>query len=118
MEAGGGFEYFRKDEAGAARAGQAALRISRQGSDMRDMEIPMDDIPISELRARLSHYAHQVNVRGVRVLVTLHGQEMFALVPPRDLHRLDRVDRSNEKMLEARHEARMREFRMMKDGQM
>ena len=76
------------------------------------------EIPVSKFRRNISAWLDHKMVTGDRIVLTRHGRELGAIVSMKDLRALEEVERNREEFLEQRHAARMREFRMLKDGQM
>ncbi len=74
-------------------------------------EIPSDKFR-SGFRAHLDH----LHTTGERIVITRHGREIAALVSVKDLRALERVEANREEFIEARHHARMREYRALKEG--
>ena len=72
------------------------------------------DANAAHLRHNLRAYLDHVAATGDRVLILRHGKELAALVPVSDFNALEKVSNSREDYLNARHESRMKEFRIMK----
>ena len=70
----------------------------------------------NRLRKDLRAYLDHVMATGDRVLITRHGKEVAALVTARDFEALEKAQNNREALMEMRHEAKMREFRALKEG--
>lgn len=70
----------------------------------------------SNVRNGLCAYMDHLKATGERVLITRYGQGIAALVSVEDLKALEWVEQNREEFLEARHHAKMREFRALKEG--
>ena len=68
---------------------------------------------LTTVRDKFSRYFRHVSATNERVAVTFHGEEQVALVPMRDLQRLEEADAATERSLKARHEMQMRAWRRM-----
>ncbi len=67
------------------------------------------------LRENLRSYLDHMLSTGDRVLITRHGKPVAALVSPKDLNALEKVENNREIFMQNRHDAKMREFRAMKE---
>ncbi|SLN59659.1 Phd_YefM [Roseovarius litorisediminis] len=74
------------------------------------------ELRTSKLRTNLSAYLDHHAATGDRILLFRNGRPVAALVSPKDMHALEKVDGSREELLERRQAAQMREFRMLKNG--
>jgi prevent-host-death family protein len=72
--------------------------------------------PSTKVRNGFCARLDRVRASGGRILITRNGREMAALVSVADLRALERVEQNREEFMEARHHARMREFRALKEG--
>lgn len=72
------------------------------------------EVPIGKYRSQTGAITDHHLSTGDRIVITRNGRALYALVSMADLKRLEEVDTDREEFLEARHEDRMREFRMLK----
>lgn len=74
------------------------------------------EVAIAKFRSHTGAYTDHHLSTGDRIVITRNGRPLYALVSLADFERLEKVDENREEFLEARHEERMREFRMLKGG--
>ena len=72
---------------------------------------------ISKFRQNISAYLDHHLSTGDRIIVARNGRELGAFVSMKDFRALEEVEKNREEFAEQRHVARMREFRMLKEGQ-
>lgn len=67
-------------------------------------------------RSAFSDCLTRVMLSGDRFLIVRHGTDTAAVVPVPDLLALEHVSENRAAFLDAQHEARMREWRALKEG--
>ena len=75
-----------------------------------------DEIAMLGLRRRLTEMVDHVAGGGSRLMVLRNGRMVAGLVSPTDLLALEKADAGSARFHDMMHEARMREFRFLRDG--
>lgn len=73
-------------------------------------------ISAAQFRSEFSQCLTHVLMREERLLIARNGRDTAALVTVKDMDALEQVERNSERFLHAKHEAQMREWRMLREA--
>ncbi|MFK7939403.1 MAG: type II toxin-antitoxin system Phd/YefM family antitoxin [Roseovarius sp.] len=75
-----------------------------------------DTLSALQFRSQFSQCLTHVGYTGKRLLIVRHGRDAAALVTVQDLDALEEAQHNSEAFMKARHDAKMREWQLLKDG--